>query len=269
MLFDIGERVYLNGNITTNKYPNGDMGFNDIKVIFASNLVGNVYEIELPNLLNHSQFIYTIKIFENLYAIGVSQNQISNIPNPNPSLFSYDNYGINMNLNTNPLVQTSGIKLNSLNTLEQLNELNKMNWVNNQISKMNKFNQNLNMSKKVQKTIIKHIYYKLVDDWLYTKLFPLLAYVKIINGRPQLITSLDEYDINKLASETDEQIELRANYLESKILTKELVSKVTKRVVKKMCFNWYELDKHENMLQKIFLEYFNDLLKQSISNLYF
>ncbi len=260
MLFNIGEQVYLNGNITTNRYPCGDMGVNDIRAIFVNNLRGTVYSVELPNLLNSGQFIYTIKIFENLYAIEVRHNQITPIqipvntiynPIPQPNIF-------NQNLSQ------PSIKLNSLSTLDQLGQLNKLNWVNNQINQINKFNQNLNTSKQVQKTISKFIYYKLIDEWLYTKLFPILAFVKIVDNVPQLIKSMKEYNVNSLASQSDREIEQRVGYLEKNIITKKLVFKVLKRVVKKMCLNWYELDKHIHTIQKVFLEYFKDLFEESI-----
>lgn len=265
MLFELRDTIYLNGNITTNKYPRGDMGINDIKTIFVNNLKGSIYSIELPNFLNGGQFLYTIKIFENLYAIEVKQNQISYNQTPHNGIYGFTTSSnlivpnSNSNLNSDP-----NIKLNSLNTLEQLNQLNKINWVNNQINVMNKFNQNLNTSKQVQKTITKYIYYKLIDEWIYKKLFPIIAFVKIVNGKPQLIKSMDEYDINKLASQTDDEIELRVDYLESNIITKKLVSKVLKKMINRMCLNWYELNKNEITIQNVFLEYLKDLLEESI-----
>jgi hypothetical protein len=187
MIFDIGEQVYLNGNITTNRYPTGDMGLNNLKTIFANNLRGTIYSVELPNLLNLGHYIYIVKIFENLYAIEIKQNQISNIPVPSGLIYNQTPQQNIFNYNTDQ----PGIKLNSLNTLDQLNELNKINFVNDNIKQIYKFNQNLNVSKQVQKTISKYIYYKLIDDWLYTRLFPILAFVKIVNGNPELIKSIN------------------------------------------------------------------------------
>lgn len=261
MIFELGEEIYLNGNITTNRFPMGDMGINDIKTIFVNNLKGTIYSIELPNFLNGGQFLYTIKIFENLFAIEVKQNQISYNQIPYNGIYGFTQPSKVIDV-INP-----NIKLNSLNTLEQLNQLNKINWVNKQINSINKLNQNLNTSRQVQKTISKYIYYKLVDEWIYTKLFPILAFVKLVNGVPQLIKSMDEYNINKLSSQTDEEIELRAEYLEKKIITKKLVYKVLKKLVKRMCLNWYELNKHEKTIQNVFLEYFKDLLEESIRRL--
>ena len=260
MIFDIGEQVFINGNITTNRYPIGDIGLNNLKTIFANNLRGTIYSVELPNLLNLGQYIYTVKIFENLYAIEIKQNQISNIPIPSGLIYNQTPQQNIFNYNTDQ----PGIKLNSLNTLDQLNELNKINFVNDNIKQIYKFNQNLNVSKQVQKTISKYIYYKLIDDWLYTRLFPILAFVKIVDGNPQLIKSIKEYNISILSSQTNKEIEKRVEYLEKNIITKKLVFKVLKRIVKKMCLNWYELDKHVYKIQQVFIEYFKDLLEEVI-----
>lgn len=267
MLFELRETIYLNGNITTNRYPRGDIGINDIKTIFVNNLKGTIFATELPSLINGGQFLYTIKIFENLYAIEVKQSQLSYHQVPTNGIYGITQPSNIMGPIVKPNVMLDNepfIKLNSLNTLDQLNQINKLNWVNNQINNVNKFNQNLNTSHQVQKTITKYIYYKLIDEWIYKKLFPILAFVKIINGKPQLIKSMDEYNINKLASQSDEEIELRANYLESNIITKKLVSRVLKKTVKRMCLNWYELNKHNETIQNVFLEYFKDLLEESI-----
>lgn len=264
MLFEFGEEIYLNGNIITNKYPKGDIGINDIKNIFANNLKGTIYAIELPNFLNGGQFLYTIKIFENLFGIEVKQNQISYNPIPFNNIYNFTPQSNLLKINNN---LDPNIKLNSLNTLEQLNQLNKTNFINNQINASNKLNQNLNTSKQVQKTISKYIYYKLFDEWIYKKLFPILGFVKIINGEPQLIKSMNEYDVYKLTSQNDEDIEIIANYLEKKIITKKIVSKVLKKIVNRRCLNWFELNKHEKIIQEIFLEYFKDLLEETIRRL--
>lgn len=270
MLFELGEIIYLNGNITTNRYPRGDIGINEIKTIFVNNLKAKIFSVELPSLINGGQFLYTVKIFENLYAIKVKQNQISYYQIPSNDIYGFTPLNNLVDNITKPNVFLNDepyIKLNSLNTLEQLNQLNKINWVNNKINTVNKLNQNLNASKQVQKTIIKYIYYKLVDEWIYKKLFPILAFVKIVNGEPELIKSMEEYNINKLASETDKKIELRANYLEKNIITKKIVYKIIKKTVKRLCLNWYELNKHEKTIQNVLLEYFNDLLEESIRRL--
>lgn len=251
MEYQINEQVYLNGTINTNTYPNGTIGLNNIKSIFVSNLKGTVHHIEHPSLFNQ-YYLYTIKIFENLYAIEVKSNQLSKyyLGINNGFLNPYNSY---KNLNGVP-------NLNPLTNIDQLNQLNKLNYLNSQIQ-----TQTLNVNKNVQKTISKYFYYKLVDEWLYKKLFPLLAFVEIINDKPQLIKSMNKYSVENLVTELDKAIKIRANYLEQNIITKKIVKQILKKIVKNMCINWYDLYKHENTISKIFLKYFEKLLEKSIN----
>lgn len=268
MVFELNENVYLNGEILTNRYPRGDIGVNDIKTIFAKNIKGTVYSIEFPSFMNKGQFLYTIKIFENLYGIEIVQSKISRYPigtdglvfiNDNPVLIETNKTN---SIQKNPL----GIGFNPLNTLDEYNTINKLNFINKQIQIQNTMNNNynLNSDKNVQKTISKYFYYKIIDEWLYKELFALLAFVEIIDNKPQLIKSMGKYSIEKLASESDEDIEKRVGYFESDIITKKIVKQILKKIVKRMCINWYELDKKENVVRKVFLEYFKNLLEESI-----
>lgn len=271
MVFELNEIVYLNGEILTNRFPRGDIGVNDIKTIFANNIKGTVYSIEFPSFMNKGLFLYTIKIFENLYGIEIVQSKISRYPigtdglvfiNDKPVLIETNKFDINKSVQKNPL----GIGFDPINTLEEYNTINKLNFINKQIQIQNTINNNynLNSDKNVQKTVSKYFYYKIIDEWLYKELFPLLAFVEIIDLRPRLIKSMDKYSVEKLASESDENIEKRVGYFESEIITKKIVKQILKKIVKRMCINWYDLDKKENVVRKVFLEYFKNLLEESI-----
>lgn len=284
MLYEINDIVYLNGEITLNRFPRGDIGINDIKKIYLNNIKGSVFEIELPSIYNKNQFLYTIKIFENLYAIEVPSNKMSKYPissngiinwTNNNDLFSKTNPLANPILNplTNSFINPT---LNPLTNLNQLNQLNVQNLQNlqNQQNQIAQFNlnqmnmyKNLNTSKSVQKTITKYYYYKLIDDWLRTKLFKLLAFVEFVDNEPQLIKSMSKYSVEKVIRDSDENIDKRIKYFENNIITKKIVKQLLKKIVKNMCINWYDLNKNESTIQKVFLEYFYDLLENSINSI--
>jgi hypothetical protein len=78
---------------------------------------------------------------------------------------------------------------------------------------------------------------------------------------------MSKYSVEKLALETDEQIESRVDYFENKIITKKLVKQVLKKIVKRMCVNWYDLDKNEKSVKKVFLEYLTKILEESIRSI--
>lgn len=292
MIFELDEIVYLNGDILTNKYPRGDIGVNDIKNIFANNIRGTVYAIELPSFMNKGKFLYTIKIFENLYGIEILSNKISKYPIGTDGLVYINNKPILINTtqtNSNSnFVNFNGldgldrldgldglnglnglnpnINFNPLNNLDQYNSLNKLNFINKQIQLQNTINKNynLNSDKNVQKTVSKYFYYKIIDEWLYKELFSLLGFVDLKDNKPKLIKSMNDYSVEKMASETNSDIELRVEYFESEIITKKIIRQILKKIVKRMCINWYDLDKKENVVKKVFLEYFTNLLKETI-----
>lgn len=126
------------------------------------------------------------------------------------------------------------------------------------------FYKDLNKDKSVQKTFTKYYYYKILDKWIYKELMPLLAFVDISGEKPQLIKSLSEYDVQKLASNSSEQIEKKINYLERVIITKDMVRHVLKKICSENNINWYDLDKNEKKIKTVFYNYLLDKLKDSI-----
>jgi hypothetical protein len=126
------------------------------------------------------------------------------------------------------------------------------------------FYKDLNKDKSVQKTFTKYYYYKILDKWIYKELMPLLAFVDISGDKPQLIKSLSQYDVQKLASNSSEQIEKKINYLERVIITKDMVRHVLKKICSENDINWYELDKNEKKIKTVFYNYLLDKLKDSI-----
>jgi hypothetical protein len=241
---------------------------NNIKIIFANNIKGSVYAVEFPSFINKGKFLYTIKIFENLYGIEIVQSKISKYPFGSATtdgIVYIGNKPVLINTSTNKVQVPNGIGFNPLNNLNDFNTLNKLNFINNQIEIQNTINTyNLNLDKNVHKTISKYFYYKLIDDWLYDELFELLAFVEISDGKPQLINSMEKYSVEKLTIESDNMIEKRVRYFESEIITKKIIKQVLKKIVKRMCINWYDLEKKEKVVRKVFKEYFYNLLEESI-----
>lgn len=126
------------------------------------------------------------------------------------------------------------------------------------------FYKDLNKDKTVQKTFTKYYYYKILDKWIYKELMPLLAFVDVSGDKPQLIKSLSQYDVQKLVSNSTEQIEKKINYLERIIITKDMVRHVLKKICSENNINWYDLDKNEKKIKTVFYNYLLDKLKDSI-----
>jgi len=127
------------------------------------------------------------------------------------------------------------------------------------------FYKDLNKDKNVQKTFSKYYFYKILEKWIYKELLPLLAFVDLTSGKPQLIKSLADFDIPKLAKNSEEDIQKKINYMENNIITKDMVRHVLKKICLENHINWYDLNKHEKKIKKIFYNYLLNKLTEAIS----
>lgn len=127
------------------------------------------------------------------------------------------------------------------------------------------FYQDLNKDKSVQKNLTKYYYYKILDKWIYKELMPLLAFVDTSGDKPHLIKSLSQYDVEKLTTNSSDEIEKKINYLEKVIITRDMVKHVLKKICSDNGINWYDLDKNEKKIKTVFYNYLLDKLKDAIN----
>ena len=121
-------------------------------------------------------------------------------PLTNPLINPLTNPLINQNhiSNRNIYLPTSNSNSNYINFTNPINPINPINQINNYI--------NINNDKKIQKTVSKYFYYKIIDEWLKTDLIELLAFVEFnSDGQPQLIKSMNNYKVEKIALESSKK----------------------------------------------------------------
>lgn len=127
------------------------------------------------------------------------------------------------------------------------------------------FYKDLNKDKSVQKTYAKYYFYKIIDKWIYKELFPLLAFIDVKSGKPELIKSLEFFNVLELEKETEYDIEKKIKYMEEILITKNMVRHVLKKICDDNNINWYHLNKHEKKIKKVFYNYMLDKLKDAIN----
>lgn len=126
----------------------------------------------------------------------------------------------------------------------------------------------LNKDKTVHKTITKYFYYKIMDKWFYKDLLPLLAFIKIDSSKkPNLIKSMNDYSIGSLANDTKNELEIKINYMEKILITKDMVKHVLKKIIHKYNLNWYTLNKYNDLIKKYFYKYIKEKLETAIQNI--
>lgn len=124
----------------------------------------------------------------------------------------------------------------------------------------------LNKDKDVVKTITKYYYYKILDKWLYDDFLPILAFVKMENGKPKLISSMAEFRIADLAREPENVIESKIDYLSEIFITKDMVRHVLKKFINKYNTRYSALNRQEHELKKYFFKYMKDKLEEAVEH---
>ncbi len=138
------------------------------------------------------------------------------------------------------------------------------NGPNNSILSYGLFND-VNKDKHVAKTITKYYYYKILDKWLYKELFPLLGYVEMVEGKPRIIRNLADFNMAKLANESDAVIDQKIDYLAEVLINKEMVKHVLKKLMDKHGLRWSILNEYEDDLKDYLLKYIRNKLEEAIS----
>jgi hypothetical protein len=166
----------------------------------------------------------------------------------------YANSNLNSNLKTtSPFVMVSSVGTgNSLGTL------------GNQYS-YGRYTD-LNKDKTIQKTVSKYFLSKILNNWLHQDFRQILAFVKISEGKPSLIRSMNEYKLDIINSDSAENIEKRIDYLENILINRQLVKHVLKKIVNENDIQWTQLNKNKSTVKKIFKKYLQSKLEDAVKS---
>jgi len=124
----------------------------------------------------------------------------------------------------------------------------------------------LNKDKTILKTISKYFLYKILDKWLYQDFRSILAFVKVTDGKPALIRSMNDYKPETINSDSVENIEKRIDYLEKILINRKLVKHVLKKIVNDNQIQWTQLNKHKSTIKKVFKKYLHSKLEDAVKS---
>lgn len=122
----------------------------------------------------------------------------------------------------------------------------------------------LNDNYLAQKQMVDHMLYLVLDKWLFKDLCHVLKYLKVVNGRVEYISNLDDYDKNKICSDSVEDVNLKADFIEEHILGKDEMRKLLKRIIEELNYKWYELPLRETVVMDTVERYLKKHLKEAI-----
>ena len=123
--------------------------------------------------------------------------------------------------------------------------------------------QDLDLDKDIQKKVSKHFYKKLCNKWLYDN-NSLLAFIKLDNGKPELIKSMNEYNQQSIKGDTVSNIEKKISYMESKLISYKDIKHFLKKFISRHSYHWYTLYTIEDKIKEELSKYLKNLLEDAI-----
>ena len=119
----------------------------------------------------------------------------------------------------------------------------------------------LNEGYLAQKQMVDHMLYLVLDKWLYKDLCHILKYLKISDGKVEYISNADEYKNNKICSDSESDVEAKADFIENNILGKNEMRRLLKRMIDELGYKWYEFPLREQVVMDTVERYLKKHLK--------
>ena len=126
----------------------------------------------------------------------------------------------------------------------------------------------LNDSWLIRKEATKHLLHKVLDKWLYDDdLCYLLKYLKVHNGKVDLVSNDKEIDTNKICKDSIEDVEKKIDYIEENILGIEQMRKLIQRTIEETGIPWTNITQKqgEKFTIRVVEKYLKKELKKKLA----
>lgn len=127
------------------------------------------------------------------------------------------------------------------------------------------YDSGMNDNWMVQKQANDYLFYRILDYWIHKPVMEsVLKYLKVENGKVNVVKSDDEYNKNDVSNDTMENRELKADFIEENILDKDVMKKILIRVMDELNLKWQFLSqpKEEKIVVGVTKRYLKKKLKE-------
>jgi hypothetical protein len=91
----------------------------------------------------------------------------------------------------------------------------------------------------VQKQANEWLLYRILDHWIHEpEMRSILKFMVIENGKVRIVKSEDEYEKNDVANDRLHDRELKSDFIEENILTKEKMRKIIIKIIDELGYKW-------------------------------
>lgn len=126
----------------------------------------------------------------------------------------------------------------------------------------------LNKDPRVHKQVVKYYRYKTLDKWLYNDMIDILGYFYVDDKGVHLINNLSEYREDAAATDSEQTIERKIEYIEKYFLTEDTMYRILTKLVTGASINWYDLHKNEFFVKEDIKLQLKNILKKTIMDRY-
>lgn len=123
----------------------------------------------------------------------------------------------------------------------------------------------LNDNPFAQKQMVDFIMAKVYNKWIYSDdLCYLLKYLKVKDGKVHYLSSIDEFTNNKICDDNETDVDLKIDFIEENILTKNDLKKLLKKMIDELGYKWYEFPQKLDVIQEAVEKFIKRSLKNNI-----
>jgi hypothetical protein len=117
----------------------------------------------------------------------------------------------------------------------------------------------------VQKQASDYLYYRILDHWVHKHAFhSVLKFMTVANRKVKVVKSEEEYNKNDVSNDSMDDRELKADFIEENILSKEKMKKILIDIMNELQLKWQYLTqpKTESIVVDVTKKYLKKKLRE-------
>jgi hypothetical protein len=105
--------------------------------------------------------------------------------------------------------------------------------------------------------VIRWVRYKMVNDWLYDEMRPLLSYFDVTEDGKVHWQTKDKFRESAYIGDSVDVMRKKIEYIEEEVLSKKLIKHVLEKFIDYNNLNWYDIKANKNKVARVFNAYLN------------
>jgi len=124
------------------------------------------------------------------------------------------------------------------------------------------YESGLNTDPIAQIQVRDYIHKRFFKKWLVNDFPKLLQYLKVVDGKVQVVKKTNKDNSNKVDETSASDNEAKIEFIKDRILDKDRTRKVLTKIIEENSIKWYNLPHNENLVKHVLAHYVKDKLKE-------